>query len=174
MTAGPTDLFDLNAEWLAACEAALATTDGGTPARSFVSLGPPAWDCCPQLTVHSGYALADTAPIGPPLSAGHRTTVQGGVYLVPLVATVIRCVPTLEDNGDPPTAADLEAAAMTGMADAWAITNHTWDQHAKGILFAPVEREMFIDPTVPLQQAGGCGGFQIQIRVALYGYKSAT
>src|SRR6266705_1969139 len=94
---GPNDLFDICSEWLAACEAAVAPTEGGPIPRSFVSPGPPAWDCCPQLTVHGGYAIADTLPLIPVLGPGHRSTDQGGVVLVPLVATVLRCVPTLED-----------------------------------------------------------------------------
>lgn len=170
------DLFDVCSEWLAACEAAVATTDAGAIDRSFVSPGPPAWDCCPQLTVHGGYAIADTAPLIPTLAPGHRSTVQGGVVLVPLVATIIRCIPTLGDYSGSefvPKAA-LEASAMSTHADLWAILNHTWDQHSRGILFAPESRELFFDPAVPLVPAGGCAGWQIQIRVSLYGYQESS
>lgn len=167
---GPNDLFDAAAEWLALCEAAVATTTGGAIPRSFVSLGPPSWDCCPQLSVHAAVLLADTQPFVPLIAPGHRMNVQDALALVPLVATVLRCVPTFEDSGDPPSTSAMEAAAMAGYADAWAILSETWQGKRDGTLFAPKERELFIDPIVPLTQAGGCGGFQIQIRVQLNRY----
>ena len=37
-------MYDLAAELLAAVVAAMATTDGGTPDRNYVSLGAPAFD----------------------------------------------------------------------------------------------------------------------------------
>src|SRR4051812_1224440 len=102
VAAGPNDLQALAAEWLAACTAALATTDEGAIDRSFVSPGVPAFDCCPQLTVHvGGPAEGATAPLAPPLQPGHRTSI-GVVPLVPLTATVIRCIPGMTDSGEFP------------------------------------------------------------------------
>src|SRR5665811_316733 len=95
-----TDLFDLAKEYLQACEAAVATTPGGPIARSFVSPGLPAWDCCPQLSVHvGGPVIGDTMPLAPPLQPGHRFEDTGTVNLVALTATVLRCSPTFTAGG---------------------------------------------------------------------------
>ncbi len=172
---GPTDLFDCAAEWLAACNAVLALTDAGPIDRAYVSPGPPSWDCCPQLTVHAGYVMADTQPLAPFLMAGHRADVTGGVIIVPLVCTVIRCCPVFEENGDPPSGPEYEAVAAKVTADAWSILNFTWNQYRDGLLFAPAcDRELFLDPGVPLQPAGGCAGFQIQVRVTLFGFQPSS
>ncbi len=171
------DLFDVCAEWLAAIQVALSLTEGGSIQRAYVSPpGQPIVDMyCEQLTVSGGYAIADTLPLIPPLSPGHRTTIQGGVILAPLVATVLRCVPTLDDQtAQPPSLNELETAAVAIHSDLWAILNHTWNEHHKGVLFAPRERELFLDPAVPVSQAGGVGGWQIQVRVELPGYIEAS
>ncbi len=119
--------------------------------------------------------MADTQPLSPFLAPGNRIDVQGGMIMIPLVCTVLRCCPVFEENGDPPPASAYEAVAMATSADAWSILNHTWDGFRKGLLFpSNCERELFVDPGVPLQPAGGCAGFQIGIRVTLFGYQPSS
>jgi len=170
-----TDLFDLAAEYLAACEAALVGTPGGAIGRAYVSPGAPALDCCPQLTVHAGgNEEAATAPLQPFLSPGQRARVHGSVYLVNLTATVVRCVPVLDDNGKPPSAVALEQAANETNSDVWAIWNHVLSEHRAGALFASPSgrRELLLDAASPLDPSGGCGGWRIPIRVQLGGYQT--
>lgn len=167
--AGPNDLFDLAAEWLAVCEEAVATTVGGAIERAFVSPGPPAWDCCPQLTVHvGGPAEGDTAPLSPPLQPGHRTRQTAIVPLVPLTASVIRCVP----SGEVPAELDLEAAAQAMSADVWAIWAHSRDAFGDGSLFpsSSGSRELIFDAAQVQAPSGGCAGWTIPVRVAVGGY----
>lgn len=174
--AGPTDLYSLCAEYLAACKTAVASTPGGPITRAFVCPGVPAWDCCPQLTVHAGGpAEADTLPLQPPLAPGERPAVQGAVHLVNMTATVLRCTPTLEEDGQNlilPSEAALEAAAVETLSDVWAIWATVRGLYRAGTLFATDagRRELFFDPAVPVRPAGGCAGWEIQIRVALGGY----
>jgi hypothetical protein len=79
---GPADIFDLCAEWLAALEDAVATTHGGAIDRAFVTNSLPAFDCCPQLTVHPGSLVyGETQPVSPPLQLGQRGTKQPAVTL---------------------------------------------------------------------------------------------
>lgn len=175
------DLYLLCREYLDACEAAVALSPGGAIGRAFVSPGPPAWDCCPQLTVHAGGpAEGDTAPLSPPLQAGHRPEV-GIVNLIAMTATVIRCVPGLQDGSDLlPSPEDIEAAAVATLGDVWTIWNHLLTLKRDGSIFAgpydgdPHQREMFLDPAVALNTAGGCAGWQLQIRVQLGGYRTVS
>lgn len=171
--AGPSDLFDFAAEWLTTCADAVATTVGGAIDRSYVSPGPPAWDCCPQLTVHvGGPSEGDTAPLAPPLQPGHRTRQVGIVPLVPLTATVIRCVP-ITDGNTPPTAAVLEAAAQEVDEDVWAIWAMTRQRFEEGTLFPSPSgsRELIFQPALVSAPEGGCAGWQIPVQVAIGGYR---
>lgn len=167
--AGPSDLHDLAVEWLNVCEDAVATTSGGAIERAFVAPGPPAWDCCPQLTVHvGGPSEGDTAPLSPPLQPGHRTRQVAAVPLIALTATVIRCVP----SDELPPEVDLEAAAQAMNEDVWAIWAHTRSRVADGSLFSSPSgsREVNFESALVQAPAGGCAGWSIPIRVAIGGY----
>lgn len=170
---GPTSLYQICREYLVACEQALALTPGGPIDRSYVSPGPPAWDCCEQLTVHAGGpSIGDTAPLQPPLQPGHRVVGTGTVNLITMTATILRPSPTLMADGEgweTPDPADMDAAAQNTCADVWTVWEHLKSLRRQGVLWPP-PRELFIDPAVPLQTAGGCSGWQIQVRVSLDGF----
>lgn len=168
---GPNDLYDLCAEWLAVCEAAVATTEAGAIENTFVSPGPPVWDC-EQLTVHAGAAgEADTAPLSPPLVAGQRDRVQGAVHLVDLTATVLRCGAVPDDSGNI-SIEELDATARKTNADVWAIWNVTRSRHKDGSLFPSpgATRELIFQPAISVAAEGGVYGWVVQARVALGGY----
>jgi hypothetical protein len=169
--AGPADLYDLAAEWLAACELAVASAPGGAIAYAFVAPGSPALDC-ELLAVWAGGPIeAETAPLSPPLAPGHRDTVQGAVHLVNLTCCVVRCSPVGDDQGRAPSAAEYEAVARQTMGDVWAIWNFTRQRHRDGSLFASGhQREVFLEPAYPLPIQGGLAGWQVPIRVQLDGY----
>lgn len=166
-----TDLYALCSELLDACVVALDTTPEGAPDCRYISPGPPSWDTCPCLVVYaSGPAVADTFPLQPMLAPGHRPQTQGLVILAGLVVTILRCAPMIDDAGTLPQPAEISATALTTTSDVWAIWNHLLRQKRSAALFAPREREMFMDPGVAVIQQGGCCGWQIGLRVALGGY----
>lgn len=170
-----TSLFDLAAEWLTVLEAAVATTPGGAIARAFVSAGPPAFDCCPQLTVHSvGGAEGPTSPAGA-IVEGQRPRLPT-LHLVGLEATVVRCVDVLGEDGTLPTALSLETTANQTMSDLWAILNFTRRRIQDGTLFASAsgKREVYIDPQAVVNTSGGCAGWIVPIRVTLGGYSLSS
>lgn len=164
------DLADLAREWLALCEAAVATTVGGPIDCAFFSPGDPLISC-PMLAVYTRTpSVADTSPVGPSLAPGKRPDVTGGVFLVGLTAIVTRCVPADEN----PALSALEAAAEAVNEDLWAIWNHTWAGKAAGTLFAGsarCRREMVFEGIAPLPIQGGCAGWQIGLRVQLNGFQ---
>ena len=166
---GLDDAYDAAAEYLALCQQALATTPAGALGRAYVSPGVPVWDC-DQVTVHvGGPVIADTQPTSPAMAPGLRITYVDVLNVVNLTATVLRCIPILDEEGAPPPAAELDAAARVVDADLWAIWNHLRHYKATGALFPPTQRELFIDAAASIA-AGGVGGWQIPIRVTLYGY----
>lgn len=167
---GSGDLHDLCLEYLDACALALEDTPAGPPGRQAVSTGPPPLDCEQLIVYTAGPAVADTSPLQPALAPGHRAANQGMVNLVFLVASVIRCVPGIDDYANFPSGDEITAAALQTNADLWAIWNHIARRKRDATLFAPKEREMFMDPAVTIAQGGGFGGWIVQIRVQLDGY----
>jgi hypothetical protein len=171
---GPSDLQDAAKEYLAAVVAALATTDNPPLNRAFVSPGVPAWDCS-QVAVYVGAAVAaDTAPLMPPLQPAHRVAAGMLLNMVTLTAVVIRCcVPTPTGEGSNllfPSGESMQEVSDQTNADVWAIWNHLAQMKRAGTLFPPLRREFMFDPAVPTAIAGGCAGWQVQVRVQLGGY----
>lgn len=176
-----TDLFDLAEEFLDACVAAIATESlGGPIGYAAVSTGLPAFDCVPAIFVHAGGpSMADTLPLNPSMQPMERVGVQGFVNLITMTCTVLRCVPVTEQTGQTvilPSADSITDAAKVTYADLWAIWNYCRTQYRAGLLFpSPSGRREFIyDPAVPVKTSGGAGGWEIQVRVQLGGYKTGV
>lgn len=173
MADGVGTLYEFASEYLAACEQACAFAPGGAITRSFVSPGPPAFDCS-QLAVYVGGPIdANTQPLSPPLAIGRRPSQTGAVHLVNLTCLVTRCVPVLGEEGEPPDPAAIEASAQETIGDVWSIWNTVRSLYRKKLIFTRpdgIQRELFFDGALPLHPLGGIGGWQIPIRVQVDGY----
>jgi hypothetical protein len=174
---GVSALQETAKEYLAAVQAALATTANPILDRAFVSPGVPSWDCG-QIAVYVGTAVeADTAPLMPPLQPMRRVDQGRMLNLVTFTAVVIRCCVPVPTGEGPnllfPSAAAMQEVSDQTNADLWAIWNHLAQMKRAGLLFPPERREFTFDPAVPTAIAGGCAGWQIQVRVELGGYKGA-
>lgn len=119
----PDAVHGMATQLLTCVSAELAALEAGAPARSFVAPGAEiAWDDCEcgQLTVHVLRIFpSDTFPLlkqtGPFSRCAPRLTVAE------FVVTILRCVPVQDDQGNPPTAAALGAAALTDQLDRAAV-----------------------------------------------------
>jgi hypothetical protein len=161
---------DLQNLAVAVKDAALVILDGNGNepiVREFVSHGPPALDCCNQLAVHVAQIGEAATQTGNVLQAGLRHN-AARVNLTTLLTTVTRCHPVLEDDGNPPTAAELTAAAAMLNADAWSLWNGLY--RAQDDLFSACDL-VFFDGIVPLPPQGGCAGYVMAIRFELQGYQ---
>jgi len=172
---GPQDLQALLGELLDACIESLDTIPdfvpglSGAPARSYISPGLPALDCCDQLTVHSPVVL-DT-PLQPGgLAEGRKCPARKNS--IGLQVTITRCIPVIE-NDEWPQPVDMEAAAEQLNADAWALWNHLYNLVCSGELFT-LCGEVFWDGLRSMNPQGGCGGWVLNIRVTLDGYAEAA
>ena len=169
-----TSLYDMAVDLLGHAVAALATTPSGAPARQFVSVGDPAYDCCPLVSVH--VRAGDRAPYGPAQSAGdslHRSRTTT-VNLFSFTVTTLRCVPVMQGGAGgimSPTPADLSASASEVYQDGWVLWNTLSRDLRAGTLWTgyPV-RELELGPIVPANTSGGCGGWLLLLTAALDGY----
>ena len=175
MGTGPEDLQALCQEFLDACIEALDTIPtfapglGGAPERSYISPGQSADDCCPQLTVWA--QAVGESPTSPGSFRG-KSAKEGQINVVTLVARILRCVTTemSRDNIGPDTTALQEDAAQIN-ADGWALWNHIYSMVRAGELFM-LCGEVFWDGLRSVTPSGGCGGWNLVLRVELDGYET--
>lgn len=167
--ADPTDLHALAVELLEASVIALDTIPTfapglvGAPERSYVSLGEPAADCCPQLTVH--ISAINEAPI--------EATSYAWLNYVSFIVTIFRCSPSGTDSKTgwvPPAVVALEDTAAQGNADAWALWIHLHNRVEQRLLFDRCKKT-FWDGVRALPVQGGCAGWVLGVRASLDGYQ---
>jgi hypothetical protein len=158
----PDLLTRLTQELLDCTCAALEKTACGCPCYAFVSAGTVAWDkCCDggqlwvgidRIYAYDRFPAPATGAImcSPPLAAD-------------IVIGVLRCAPTLSDQGEPPSAEALSASSAQVYEDAYAVVN--------GVLccLVPTQRErLFVMGNQrPLGPQGGCVGSELRLTVAL-------
>jgi hypothetical protein len=169
MGTGPEDLYALEQELLDAAVESLDTIPtfapglGGSPERSYISPGLPAFDCCDQLTVHSASIL--DSPFSPDSATG-RSARSASVITIGLVVTITRCVP---GQPEPPVSDFLEPTQQVE-ADGWALRNHLRGMIQSGELFSICD-EVFWDGLRKVNPQGGCAGWTLNLRVQLDGYE---
>lgn len=168
------DLYAMSDELLVRANAALATTPAGAIARALVSIGEPAFDCCPQLSVHWPLVDKDTgSPNAAPFDRMHRLR-GGSLNLVTVALTSIRCVPGPREDGQPPSAALLSASAAEVFADGWAMWNVLQRDLKDGLLWEGFPcREITLGPMLPIAPQGNCAGIRLTLSTSLGGYLSS-
>lgn len=159
-----------------ACEA-LDETEAGCPDRACVINGAIAWDNCQcgQLTVAMQTAYASSN--FPTPAATTATTFGAAKCGHPIVArtymvTILRCAPTSDDHGNPPSCEDLSEAAATADEDASAVYSAiqccladmfaTRDEQGRRLIMGwSVGTQNFVGPE------GYCAGSQFPVTVGL-------
>lgn len=127
----PERLYAIARQVLDLAGAALATTEAGAPARQYVSDGPlVAWDCEQiVVTVENTYShrgdvsVEDTSPLD---CLVMRAAVLG--------VWVVRCAPTLDDDGTPPDANEIDTNAAIVLADPMVLLDAIVDAYRAGLL----------------------------------------
>ena len=180
--ASPADLHNLAQAYLQVCIDALDTIPVltsetpallGAPARTYVSPGPPVWDCPEMLVVHvAPVNEADTTPGG--LDAGRRAARFARINQVALIGTALRCVPTGAQSStgtySPPDVLELNEAAKQINADGWALWNHLFNAvHAEQLL--TLCDEVVFTAITPVIPSGGSAGWAVTARASLGGYE---
>lgn len=180
--AGPADLHNLAQAYLDVCTDALDTIPVltsevpalvGAQEIRHVSPGPPVWDCPEMLIVHvAPLNEADTTPGG--LDAGRRAARYARINHVSLVATSLRCIPTVEQSASGainlPTSEEKTAAAKQINADGWALWNHLFNAvHAEELL--TLCDEVVMVGIIPVIPSGGSAGWAVTARASLGGYQ---
>jgi hypothetical protein len=145
----------------------LNTTTAGAPDRVYVAPAPPAFDCCPMLSVVVASLQEDnTSPVVPSPVVARRTHF-GNIIIVDYQIWAIRCAPVM-DGDNLPTPAQIAASALEVQEDGWALWN--------GFRHAILNEEIFehclgayFDGGLPIAEQGGCVGWLFSIRASIPG-----
>lgn len=147
-----------------ACECLNALGSCPCPCRNFISAGPPVWDqegCCSdgQLTVHIDRLFAfDNFPA----EQGRVNTCQTSLA-AEVVVTLLRCFPSMHDDGSAPTGDEIGTASEAIYQDLYVLTNCIICNLAtRGRQFLAVYRGSKILPA-----QGGCIGAEIRFTISL-------
>ena len=152
---------------LECCSAALADTAAGAPPAAYLVPGSEvAWDYCAcegQLTVHVRNAYpSDNFP-------DQALRLQGcpaKYTVVHYIVTILRCVPTSNDEMEPPPPAEMTAAALTDWADRAAVRQGV----ACCLLATPVDRRRpaplwVVQDQLGVGADGRCAGSELHVLI---------
>lgn len=143
------------------CDALTAQSSCGCPCRSFVTVGQPVWDSCcdgqmalilDRLYVSSNFPQTEAQPIVCSSQLAGEFTLQ-----------LIRCVPTMSEDGTPPTAQALSDSSQSLYSDlyiAYRAVVCCLAQYKKNRPFIMRDGRM-VGPQ------GGCAGFEIKFSIQL-------
>lgn len=140
-------------------------TDAGitVPDRQYVHQGEVALDCCDQLVV-TFTGLEHTIPGG---------NVEIAICAPPRTVTfdvwLTRCVPTLQEDGAPPTAEDLTVSAQELQTDAWSLAYVIWSTYKIDSCWGDGCDSVILGPVLPFGPEGGCGGSHATVTLQLTG-----
>lgn len=167
------DVNEVAQAFLDASIAALEVTDAGPPGRAFVSPGRPALDCCGQLTVWVS-AITEAATVSPPGGFGDsRRQKIGSIPTLTVHIQATRCGPTLNQRGDPPPPADLDASAKQVQQDVWALWIGLADSLRDGDL-SRVCAGAWRDGATAIEPQGGCVGWELVYRYPIQAGRFGT
>lgn len=162
-------LFEMAVELLSVCDDALATTDAGRPAKSYISPGVPTLDgLCDTLIVYGATLTEEaTSPFNPAPSPGWRHR-RGRINLAGLTVVSARCGSTAAS----PTALALTADAKKSIDDGWAIWNVVTQRLADrdDPLFDGQCTDIHFDPGLSLTPQAGLVLWQMSFRIEIGGY----
>lgn len=145
-----------------------ATRSEAAPEEQFVTTGPVALDCCETLAVSVGRIFLGLPANPQPGDGLIRGSALEGATSVELTIVAARIIPTIERRGDQPvfpTAAQITASAIVTATDAWLLTDGIREVVRDGV-FEPCS-DVAIGDVVPLDNAGGFGGFEARLVVQL-------
>lgn len=157
----PTTVRDLLTSLLDEAVMALETTDGAAvpPERQFIGHGIVAWDC----DLLSAYLVRITPKLLDP-KANNCVVVM----VASMAVVLLRCVPAVDGEGNPPSADRLNEANRQLAIDGPAIQKHLTRAWSEGSWPAGMLcRNVTWGALEPFAPAGGLAGWRLQVDVQL-------
>lgn len=131
---------------------------GRAPVQSYVAAGAIAWDDCCGLLVVAPERVYRTARF--PQEGPDARGCYDGLIAVSIIVLLLRCVPVLDDKGQPPPVSELDAAYNDALIDASVI----WDALASIQSYETASQEQQF-----VGAQGGCIGIESRIILGVDG-----
>ena len=138
--------------------AALVACDRPPITEHYVAAGAVAWDSCCGLLVVAPERVFRSAQF--PAEGTTDYVCETSLLVVDIVVLLLRCVPTVDDRGMPPTPDAMDAAYADALTDAAIIWNELVGEKPEGWDRANVD-QTFSGAT------GGCIGVETRMQVGL-------
>lgn len=147
-------LYTVASQALAAVVSRFATEGISLPARQYVTGGQIALDC-EQVVVEVVRVYTGTpgAELANPVSCAVPRSAEMRIWIV-------RCVPTLKDNGDFPTQAELDASGEELLTDGWVLVWGLLQEYRDGNFLSQCDK-LVIGNLSAVGPEGGFGGFTL-------------
>jgi hypothetical protein len=163
-----TAIFEIASAVVTGVATDLALTPAGAPDRIEIVNGAVAWDECAcgdlLLSVPRVYSSKDF----PQPNSDSRTRCVDVLIVAEMTLDIVRCVPTPDDNGSPPTAADIIVAAATAFTDLSVVRDSV--KCILDDLFNTGQiQDYLVGMSTPLGPSGGCGGSELDFFVSWLG-----
>lgn len=160
MPPAPTHLYDIADRVLSAVEAAFDAADISLPDRRYITGGEIVWDCPDgQLVVQ-----VPRIYVGLPAASDPREIRCGTVRSAGLTVWLLRCVPTLAENGEPPPPGDLDDSGRDLLIDAWTLSSGIISAYNSDDL-VEADSQVFLADLAAVGPQGGLGGWRQDLRV---------
>lgn len=131
--------------------------------RAVVTPGPPAWDC-EQLTVH----ISRVYNAGPFTEIRTRPVEKHAVPTAEVVVTALRCVTSLTEQGESPSAATVNAEGEQGLVDGELLYYGLLQAIAAGGFPDGVNcPSVRVERMVAVGPQGGLGGWELTLTMTL-------
>lgn len=153
------DLYEIAQTMKASVEQEFAAADITLPERRYVQSGDVAFDCA-QLTVNVG-ALGTGTPTADYQGQAHPGESPVAIFVLSLIRD---CQPIPDSSGNPPPAAEIEAAAEILLADALLLTKvFLKSEHKKPAGCSKVK----VVSCTPYGPEGAVAGWVLSLRAGL-------
>lgn len=155
IVASAVDVCDL---WLSRCVLALTECGSEPIEAAYVAAGAIAWDSCCGVLVAAPERVYRSAEF--PIEGTTDYVCEESALVVDVVILLLRCVPTLDDRGNPPSIPTLSAAYTTVLNDAAVIWNVVAGELPEGWQRSAVDQQF-------VGAQGGCIGVETRLSVGL-------
>ena len=149
---------DICEVWLSRAVEALRECGAEPIDTSYVAAGVIAWDTCCGLLVAAPERTYRSATF--PIVGTNEFECETGFIVVDIVLLLLRCVPTIDDRGNPPSVASLSAAYGSVLNDAAIIWNVVLGELPEGWQRAGVDQGY-------VGAQGGCVGVETRLSIGL-------
>jgi hypothetical protein len=155
-------------ELLDLCVAALAETVGGAMTSQKLVHGTPVHEC--DMVSVAVASLGDASfPAQSTVGAGQRH-ITGALNLYGFRVTTVRCMPVIDEAGNPPSDDEETAAATKQHQDLIAVWNAVRQAKRDDSIFGGACDLLFFDGARSLEVEGGYAGWEIDFRADISGF----